>query len=69
MKRDIDGVYFRVKRGDKYENICWSDLTKEERDLVSYGRDKEWFKKMLYLITDTLQDMAEQFDIVGGKSE
>lgn len=28
--RDMDGVYFRVKRDDEYQAICWSDLTDED---------------------------------------
>lgn len=32
MNRELDGYYFRVKREDKWENICFSDLTDEEMD-------------------------------------
>ena len=27
MNRDLDGMYFRVKRGKRWESLCFSDLT------------------------------------------
>lgn len=30
MDRKLDGVYFRIKRNDKWENVCFSDLTEED---------------------------------------
>ncbi len=44
MNRDLDGIYFRIKRGEKWDNICFSDLTDEEMDAVLEGRDAEWLK-------------------------
>lgn len=29
-KRDLDGVYFRTRRDEKWCDICFSDLTDEE---------------------------------------
>lgn len=44
-KRELDGVYFRVKRGKHWESICFSDLTDEEMDRVLEGHSVEWLKK------------------------
>lgn len=38
MIRNLDGCYFRVKREGKWQNICFSDLTKDERDEVTNGK-------------------------------
>ena len=65
MNRNLDGVYFRVKRGDKYENICFSDLTREEREEICKERPPEWFKNLAFILADTLKQIGEQFDIVG----
>lgn len=46
MNRELDGCYFRVKRDGKYEPICFSDLTKEERDTILEGRDAQWLKSL-----------------------
>lgn len=37
MNRNLDGIYFRVKREENYENVCFSDLSIEERDKVCEG--------------------------------
>ena len=38
VKRDLDGVYFRIKRDEHYQAVCFSDLTKEERETVLEGK-------------------------------
>ena len=30
--RNLDGCYFRVRRGEKYEDLCFSDLTRDEQE-------------------------------------
>lgn len=32
IKRNLDGCYFRVRRGDKYEDLCFTDLTRDEQE-------------------------------------
>ena len=34
INRDLDGIYFRVKRDDRWQNICFSDMTDEEIDTI-----------------------------------
>ena len=63
-KRNLDGVYFRVKRDGKWDNICFSDLTDDERNEVMNGRDIEWFKSLCCILANTIRDIGEQFDIV-----
>ena len=65
MNRNLDGVYFRVKRGDKWENICFSDLTIEERDEVCQNRSEEWFKSLAYRLADVVKEIGDTFNLVG----
>ena len=65
--RNLDGIYFRVKRGDKYENICWTDLTRDERDLLSQNRTLEWWQTLAEHLTNVIQNMGNDFDIYGGE--
>ena len=65
--RNLDGIYFRVKRGDKYENICWTDLTRDERDLLSQNRTLEWWQILAEHLTNVIQNMGNDFDIYGGE--
>lgn len=63
-KRNLDGVYFRVQRDGKWDNVCFSDLTDKERNEVMSGRDIEWFKQMCCILANTIRNIGEQFDIV-----
>ena len=64
MKRNLDGVYFRVKRGDRWENVCFSDMTTEERDVLLVNRSLEWWKSLAYILGDTIQKIGDELDIV-----
>ena len=39
MDRNLDGIYFRVQRDEKWVNACFSDLTQEEMERVMGNRD------------------------------
>ena len=67
MDRKLDGVYFRVKRDSKYVNVCFSDLTKAERDEVCKGRSAEWYKDLAYHLADQLKEVGNTFDLLGGQ--
>ena len=65
MNRNLDGIYFRVKRGLKYENICFSDLTDEERDKICEGRSAEWLRAVAYHLADVIKRLGEEFSLIG----
>lgn len=64
MNRNLDGVYFRIKRDGKFENICFSDLTDSEMDEILKTRDAEWCRSMCKILAHTLKDIGEEFGIV-----
>ena len=59
----IDGVYFRVQRNNKWENICFSDLTEAEQDEMMKDRSEIWLKSLCKILGNTIHNVAEQFDI------
>lgn len=63
-KRDLDGVYFRVKRGDRWESICFSDLTDAERAEVCEGRSEEWMKNLAYILAKQIRRIGDTLDLV-----
>lgn len=63
-KRNLDGVYFRVQRDGKWDNVCFSDLTKDERNEVMESRSEQWLKEMCQILADVIVNIGEQFDIV-----
>ena len=69
MKRNLDGLYFRVQRNGKWENVCFSDLTVEEIEEVSKDRDANWWKQVALHLKERLNDIGEQFDIVAEDDE
>lgn len=64
MKRNLDGVYFRMKRGDMFDNVCFSDLTSEEQDEVMNGRDEQWLKSLCKILAAALKQIGDEFDII-----
>lgn len=66
MKRNLDGVYFRVKRDEKWENICFTDLTQEEREGLIESKSAEWLKSMVLHLANVIESIGEEFDLVRG---
>lgn len=64
MDRNLDGVYFRIKREEKYDNVCFSDLTEEQMDEVLKDRDEEWLRSMCKILGKTVRRMGDELDIV-----
>ena len=60
MKRNLDGVYFRIGT----ENICFSDLTEEQQDEIMSGRNEEWLKSLCKILAKTIREIGDQFDMV-----
>ena len=50
MNHNLDGVYFRVKRDDKWQNICFTDLTNEETNTILKDRTGTWLLSMLEVL-------------------
>lgn len=65
MKRNLDGVYFRIGT----EDICFSDLTEEQQDQVMDGRDEQWLKSLCKILAGAIKEMGDQLDIVCGYKE
>ena len=64
MNRNLDGVYFRINREGKWENVCFSDLTKIEREQVLKDKDKKWLRSLCETLADTIKNIGEQLDLV-----
>lgn len=68
MNRNLDGVYFRVNREDTWKNICFSDLTREEKEEVCKDRSVEWLKELAFVMADTIKSIGDYFDLIGSDS-
>lgn len=63
IERELCGVYFRVERDGKYENICFTDLTREEQEESLTGKELPFVKSLAYALSDTINEIADAFDI------
>lgn len=63
MNRNLDGVYFKVKREGKWANVCFSDMTEAEMNEVMQNRDVKWLKSLCVILGNTIKDIGEQFDV------
>lgn len=72
IQRNLDGIYFRVQRDGRWQNVCYSDMEQTERDEMARRRAKQgtfkeqaaWWRSMADLLADQLYDMGEQLGVV-----
>lgn len=65
ITRNLDGCYFRISRNGEYVNVCFSDMTREERKIVMLNRSTDWLKSLCNHLGDCLHNVGDEFDIVG----
>lgn len=62
-KRNLDGIYFRVKRNGKYDNVCFSDMTKDEMKEILSNKSETWLVNMCILLGQTIREIGDKFDL------
>lgn len=63
VKRELDGCYFRLQRDGKWHNVCWTDMTEEERAEIVKEKDVYWLQRMLEYITSQFRKVGDTLDI------
>lgn len=64
IKRDLDGAYFRIERDGRWQNVCFSDMTRDERDQAMEGRSEEWLKSMCHIEAEALHQLGDELGVV-----
>lgn len=72
MQRNLDGVYFRVRRDGRWQNVCFSDLEQAERgEMARMIAEQRTLKEQAAywcsvadLLADRLYDMGEQLGVM-----
>lgn len=62
-QRNLDSYYFRVNRDGKWRNICFSDLTDEERNQVGLNKSAEWWKSFGIGLSDRIRNISDQIGL------
>ena len=65
VNRNLDGCYFRVRRGEKYEDLCFSDLTSDEQEAVLKDSPPEFIVGLTLHLAETLRKIGDEFDLIG----
>lgn len=68
-KRELCGIYFRVERNGKYENICFTDMTEKEQLATLNGLSFEASKKMCMWLARIVRNLGDMFDVGAEKGE
>lgn len=64
-QRNLSGIYFRsINKDGKWDNIVFEDLSEDEQDEKMNGREIEWVKSLAKQLANTINKIAEQFDIM-----
>lgn len=69
MDRNLDGYYFRIERNGKFENICWSDMTEEERYKMIERYDVDALKRFCVGLGTVIRNIGDELDLVCGEEE
>lgn len=62
--RDLDGMYFRIKRGENWVVICFTDMTDAERKEVMEGGSAEWLGSLALHLAERLREVGDELNVV-----
>ena len=60
IKRNLDGVFFRVMRDGEWRDVCWTDLDWEDK--IEFSRkhnDTGWLMRMIQIMNDIAWNIHE----------
>ena len=63
LERNLDGVYFRIKRDDKWMNLCFTDLTEEEREEVLKDKSQDFVLQLALIMAKRLREVGDQLGL------
>lgn len=56
--RDLDDIYYRVKRDGKYHSRCFTDLLPSEQEQFLEGYSKKGLDRMIKCFTSNIIDIS-----------
>lgn len=65
QERNLSGIYTRIKRDGKYQTVDLTDMTPEElaEYLDKWGMDCNFLQRLVQNLVETVQRIADKFDI------
>lgn len=62
-KRELCGIYFRVERDDKFEDVCFTDMTEMEQKRVIDDFSPEALRNMCMVLAGVVRNLGDTFDV------
>lgn len=62
MNRELDGYYFRIMRDGIGQSVCFTDLTKAERDALLADKDTQFLKNLCCYLADRILELGDMID-------
>lgn len=59
MNRELDGCYFRIVRDGMGQSVCFTDLTKEERDTLLADKDEQFLRNLCCYLANRIQELGD----------
>jgi hypothetical protein len=63
MNRNLDGMYFRIERNGKFENVCFSDMTEAEQREVLKDKPIRFVTEVALEMAKRLHEIGEEIDL------
>lgn len=64
IQRHLDCTRFKMKRNDKWYDLCFTDLTIDERNEVMNRSGEELLRDMCHIMAVYLRALGDEFDVV-----
>jgi hypothetical protein len=58
-QKNLDSIFFWVKRDKVFNTICFSDLEIDEMDRVMKGKSIEWLNSLVYILEGLIHDTTD----------
>lgn len=62
MNRELDGCYFRIVRDGIGQSVCFTDLTKEEREKLLEDKDTQFLKNLCCYLAERILELGDIID-------
>lgn len=63
INRNLDGIYFRVERNGKWQNLCFSDLTEDEQRKVLKDKSSDFVLQIALNMAKRLRKIGDQLGL------
>lgn len=63
INRNLDGIYFRVERDGKWQNLCFTDLTEDEQRKVLKDKSPDFVLQMALNMAARLREIGDQLNL------